>query len=276
VTLRSALGMLVAAALLTMTSCSLLSPSAAPSEPFQDFTVGEFGGIDGRQNILYVRTDGVALLISPTPAAGRLSDHDLSRLQILLTSRQFRQEVKREAQRKAKSPAPVCPDQITTEVTMGSLWMSHTDPCGTKALSTPAFDEIISIVAPAMQGNFDGPVENTEPRLRPLRLERLPLQDQPGYTITIDAAVRGMITMAGRKSELHDLSVQQRDTVRLLLARLVDTPVVPCTSTVRYWLHIDPESPGSGPKISGPDCGFPQRQPEFHALTTLLENAFGV
>lgn len=275
-TLRRAIGMLVAATLLTMTSCSLTSPLAAPSEPFQDFTVGEFGGIDGRQNILYVRTDGVALLISPTPAAGRLSDQELSRLQTLLTSKQFRQEVKREAERKAKSPAPVCTDQITTELTMGRLWMSRTDPCGSKAPPTPAFDEIVSILAPAMQGNFDGPVETTEPRLRPLRLERLPLQDQPGYTITIDAAARGMITMAGRKSELHDLSIQQRDTVRLLLARLVETPVVPCTSTVRYRLYIDPEPPGSGPKISGPDCGFPQRQPEFHALTRLLENAFGV
>jgi hypothetical protein len=26
----------------------------------------------------------------------------------------------------------------------------------------------------------------------------------------------------------------------------------------------------------GPDCGFPQRQPEFRALTVLLETAFGV
>jgi hypothetical protein len=85
-----------------------------------------------------------------------------------------------------------------------------------------------------------------------------------------------MITMAGRRSELHDLSIQQRDTLRLLLARLAETPVVPCTSTVRYRLHIDPEPRGSGTKISGPDCGFPQRQPEFHALTTLLENAFGI
>jgi hypothetical protein len=42
---------------------------ATPSEPFSDFSVGEFGGIDGRQNILYVRAaDGVALLISRAPS----------------------------------------------------------------------------------------------------------------------------------------------------------------------------------------------------------------
>jgi hypothetical protein len=280
------MGMLLAVAVLTATGCAFVGPSAAPSEPFGDFSVGEFGGIDGRQNILYVRADGTALLISRTPAAGRLSDQDVGRLKILLTSRQFRQEVEREAERKAKSPAPVCTDQITTDVTMGSLWMSRTDPCGTQAAPAPAFEEIISIVAPAMQGNFDGPVNTTEPRLLPMRLVRLLVQDQLPYTIKIDAAGRAMITIAGRKPEVHDLSIQQRDTVRLLLARLVETPVVSCTSPVHYQLQIDtwpnipgPNIPGPnipGPEISGPDCGFPQRQPEFHALTVLLENAFGV
>jgi hypothetical protein len=270
------MGMLVATTVLTVTGCAFIGPSAAPSEPFGDFSVAEFGGLDGRQNILYVRADGTALLISRTPAAGRLSDQDLSRLKTLLTSRQFRQEVGREAERKAKSPAPVCTDQITTEVTMGSLWMSRTDPCGTEAAPAPAFEEIVSIVAPAMQGDFDGPVNTTEPRLLPMRLDRLLVQDQPAYTIKIDAAGRAMITIAGRTSEPHDLSIQQRDTMRLLLARLIETPVVSCTSPVHYQLQIDTEPKSSGPKISGPDCGFPQRQPEFHALTVLLENAFGV
>ena len=146
------MAMVMALAVLSVAGCSLLGPWAAPSEPFGDFSLGEFGGIDGRQNIVYVRADGVALLVSRMPAAGRLSGHDLSRLKTLLTSRQFRQEVKGEVERKAKSPAPVCADQITTEVTMGSLWMSRTAPCGTEAAPTPAFDEIVSILTPAMRG----------------------------------------------------------------------------------------------------------------------------
>jgi hypothetical protein len=149
------MAMVMALAVLSVAGCSLLGPRAAPSEPFGDFSLGEFGGIDGRQNIVYVRADGVSLLVSPMPAAGRLSDQDLSRLKTLLTSRQFRQEVKREAERKAESAAPVCADQITTEVTMGSLWMSRTAPCGTEATPTPAFDEIVSILTPAMQGNYN-------------------------------------------------------------------------------------------------------------------------
>jgi hypothetical protein len=165
----------------------------------------------------------------------------------------------------------VCSDQITTEVTMGSLWMSRTGPCGTEALPAPAFEEIISIVTPAMQGNFDGPVDTAEPPLRPMRLHRLQVQDQPAYAIKIDAAGQAMITTAGRKSELHDMSIQQRDTVRLLQARIIETPVVPCTYAAHYQLYID-----SPPASSGPDCGFLQRQPEFRALTVLLENAFGV
>jgi hypothetical protein len=274
--LRRAIGILVAAALLSVAGCSPIGTSAAPSEEFGDFSVGEFGGIDGRQNIVYVRSDGVALVISRMPAAGRLSDQEMSRLKTLLTSKEFRQEVRREAERKAKSPAPVCSDQITTEVTMGRLWMSRTGPCGTEAFPAPAFEEIMSIVAPAMDGNFDGPVDTAEPPLRPMLLERLQVQDQPAYRIKTDAAGRVMITTAGRKSELHDLSIQQRDTVRLLLARLIETPVVPCTSTAHYQLHIDTALNTSGPAISGPDCAFPQRQPEFHALTVLLENAFGL
>jgi hypothetical protein len=41
--------MLLTAALLITTGCSLLDPTAAPVEPFGAFIVGEFGGIDGRQ-----------------------------------------------------------------------------------------------------------------------------------------------------------------------------------------------------------------------------------
>jgi hypothetical protein len=80
-----------------------------------------------------------------------------------------------------------------------------------------------------------------------------------------------MITIAGRQSELHELTIQQRDTVRLLLARVIEKPVVPCTTTAHYRLQVDEE-----PSVSGPDCGFPQRQFEFRALTVLLETAFGV
>jgi hypothetical protein len=256
-------------ATLAVAGCSLIGPSAVPSEPFRDFSVGEFGGIDGRQNILYVWADGVALLISRMPASGRLSEQALQRLQTLLTSRQFRQEVAREARRKSQAPAPVCTDQITTEVMIGGLSMSRTEPCGEKSEQTPAFDEILSIVTPAMRGSFDGPVDSAEPRLLSMRLQRLQLQDQPAYTIKVDASARAMITIAGRRSELHELSIQQRDTVRLLLARVIEKPVVPCTTTAHYRLQVDKEPP-----VSGPDCGFPQRQPEFKALTVLLETAF--
>ncbi len=198
--MRRALAIMGAAVLLVITGCSLTGPVAVPSEPFGDFVVGEFGGIDGRQNILYVRADGVALLVSRQPASGRLSDQTLGRLRSLLTSPQFQQEVA-EAQRKERAPVPVCTDQITTEVTMGGLSMSRSDPCREKPEPTPAFDEITSLVAPALRGNFDGPVDTTEPRLVPLRLERIQHQDEPAYVITIDAAARAKIMISGRTPE---------------------------------------------------------------------------
>jgi hypothetical protein len=81
--LRRRVAVLMTAAALAVAGCSLIGPSAVPSEPFSDFSVGEFGGIDGRQNVLYVRADGVALLISRMPAAGRLSEQALQQLQTL-------------------------------------------------------------------------------------------------------------------------------------------------------------------------------------------------
>jgi hypothetical protein len=125
--------------------------------------------------------------------------------------------------------------------------MSQTEPCGVESQPTPAFDEIVSIVAPAMTGNFDGPVETAEPPLFPVRLERMEHQNQAAHVIKVDAAGRGTIRLAGGGSKQRDLSVQQRDTLRLLIARIIEEPVVPCTS--------------------GPDCGFRERQPEFGALT---------
>jgi hypothetical protein len=201
---------------------------------------------------LHVRADGVALLISRAPAAGQLNDPDLSRLRTLLTSEQFRKEVS-EAQRNLPTPQQVCSDQITNEVTMGRLSISRTEPCGAESEPTPAFDEILSIVAPAMSGNFDRPVDITEPRRFPMRLERLQVRDQPAYTIKIDGAGRAMITISGRESELHSLSVQQRDTIRLLIARITEMPVTPCTSKAYYRLRVDKEPAVSGPV---PIAGF--------------------
>ena len=263
--------MLIAAVLLTIAGCSLVGRAAVPSEPLGDFVVGEFGGIDGRQNILHVRTDGVALLVSRAPAAGKLSDQTMSRLQSLLMSSSSRREVARDAKRKERAPVPVCADQITTEVTMGNLSMSRSDPCQEESEPTPAFDEILSLVAPALDGNFDGPVDSTEPRLFPLRLERIQAHDQPAYTITVRFRRARHDHGVGRTSELHALSVSERDTLRLLLARVIEKPVAACTVPASYRLHVEKEAP-----VDGADCAFPERQPEFHALAAMLENDFGV
>ena len=87
----------------------------------------------------------------------------------------------------------------------------------------------------------------------------------------MDAAGRGMMTVAGGKPRQRELTVQQRDTLRLLIARISEKPVIPCTSTAYYRLQADMQ-----PAISGADCAFPERQPEFHALTVLLEDAFNL
>ena len=124
--------------------------------------------------------------------------------------------------------------------------------------SDSAFDEITGILAPGAAGNFDGPADTAQPRLFPMSLQRIQLQDRPAYVIKIDAAGRAKIMISGRTSEWHSLSVQQRDTVRLLVARVIEKPVAPCTSQAYYRLQVDKK-----PAAEGPDCGFPDGSSSF-------------
>ena len=150
--------------------------------------------------------------------------------------------------------------------------MSRSDPCREKSEPTPAFDEITGILAPALRGNFDGPADTAEPRLFPMSLQRIQLQDRPAYTIKIDAAGRAKIMISGRTSEWHSLSVQQRDTVRLLVARVIEEACFPL-----YVAGLLPACRSTRSRRSRDlIAGFRERQLEFRALTALLENAFGV
>ena len=268
--IQRAVGILVVALLLAPAGCSP-DPPPAPAEPFGEFAVGEFGGIDGRQNILRVRPDGTALLISRQPAAGRLSGEAMGRLRTLLTSEQFRQEVAREAEWNAKPKKWVCSDQIITEVSMGALSLSRSGPCGEEDLPpAPAFAEILTIVGSARRGEFAGPVGADQPRLVPVRLERLDVTSEPGYVIMVDSLGRGSIRVPGQAARMGALVPGERDVLRLLIPQLTSSPVTPCQSTERYRLRVDGPVP-----VSGSDCQFRGRYPEFRAMVTVLESSFG-
>ncbi len=267
--IQRAVGILVVAMLLVAGGCSP-DPPPVPAEPFGEFAVGEFGGVDGRQNILRVRPDGNALLISRQPAAGRLSGEAMGRLRTLLTSEQFRQEVAREAEWNAKPKTWVCSDQIITEVRMGALSMSRSGPCGGEDLPpAPAFTEILTIVGSARRGDFAGPVDADQPRLVPVRLERLDGTGEPGYVIVVDSLGRGSIRVPGQAARTGALEPGERDILRLLIPQLTSSPVTPCQSTEHYRLRVDGPVP-----VSGSDCQFHGRYPEFRALVTVLESSF--
>ena len=270
VLMRRRLGIITAAlaGLLLLGGCAVVAPLAeprlAPPEPFGDFSVGEFGGVDGRQNILRVRADGVALSISSRPAAGRIDADTMRRLRELLTSEQFRMEVARENERPTDDPVR-CSDQITTEVRMGTLVLRRSDPCGSRDRPpAPAFSEIWSLLADARRGAFAAAVGATGPALVPVRVERL---TDPGYVITVDAAGAGTVSVAGGPARPGRLDRPQQDTLRLLLAELRDGGNVTCSATARYRIQID------GAEVR-PDCN--RRYPEQRSTLVLLEDAFGV
>ena len=70
---RRLAGLVLVDALLGAAWCSPKTPPE-PSEPFGDFADGQFGGVAGLQEILRVRADGNAVLISREPASGRFTE----------------------------------------------------------------------------------------------------------------------------------------------------------------------------------------------------------
>lgn len=268
---RRLAGLMLVAALIGAAGCTP-ETSPEPPEPFGDFAVGQFGGVAGLQEILRVRADGNAVLVAREPASGRFTEQEMGRLRTLLTSEQFRQEVARELEWKRKPRKIECSDQIITEVSMGALSLSRSGPCGKEDLpDAPAFNEILTIVGPARRGDFAGPVAASEPRLVPVRLERLATSSRPGYLITIDRQGVGSITTDGGAVRRGALAPADRDTVRLLIPELISGPITPCQSTEYYRVRIE-----SGTPLSAADCEFRRRYPEFRALVKVLETAFGV
>jgi len=268
---RRLAGLMLVAALLASAGCTP-EASSEPPEPFGDFAVGQFGGVAGLQEILRVHADGNALLIAREPASGRLSAEDMDRLRTLLTSEQFRQEVALELEWKRKPRKIECSDQIITEVSMGSLSLSRSGPCGKEDLpDAPAFNEILTIVGPARRGDFAGPVDGSEPRLVPIRLERLTTSSRPGYLITIDRPGEGSIKLEGAAARRGALASADQDTLRLLIPELTSGPITPCQSTEYYRIRIE-----GAPPVDAADCEFRRRYPEFRAMVQVLETAFGV
>ena len=140
---------------------------------------------------------------------------------------------------------------------MGSLSLSRSGPCGKEDLpDAPAFNEILTIVGPARRGDFAGPVDASEPRLVPIRLERLATSSRAGYLITTDRRGDGSITMEGATVRRGALPPADRDTVRLLIPELTSGPITPCQSTEYYRVRIEGATP-----VSASDCGFRRRYP---------------
>jgi hypothetical protein len=270
--LRSRAGsfaLLLAFGVLAATACARLDPTRDPSSTlapkvtFGDLTLEETGGVDGRRNLLLVRSDGVAISMSWTPSAGQLGSDTMTRLRGLLESEQFRREVTRSAE----PESPQCSDQVTMRLVMGDLAISQTGPCPTGVAPTPAFDEILKILSPPLRGEFDHPVSAGEPRLVPIRLEAQAESGQPAHVITVDSRGRAVKTTAGTEPVRRTLDAGQQDTLRLLLDRLQSKPPVDCAKPGRYRAVI-----GGKTTVTIAECQYFYTQPELRAVVNLLES----
>jgi hypothetical protein len=255
-----ALGVLAAAACARLDPTRDPAPTPVPKVAFSDFTLEETGGVDGRHNVLLVRTDGVAISMSWKPSAGQLSPDTMTRLRTLLESEQFRIEVARGGE----TASPQCSDQITMRLVMGALAISQTGPCPTGAAPTPTFGEILRILSAPLRGEFDRPVPGGEPRLVPIRLEVRAEAGQPAHVITVDARGRAVKTTPGTAPVRRTLEAVKQDTLRLLLDRLQSTPPVECAKPGRYRAVIDG-------KTTVTECDYFYTQPELRAVVNLVE-----
>ncbi len=245
-------------------------PRPAPNVPFEGVRLSETGGVDGRRNTLEVGSDGVALLLTAAPAAGRIAPDDLARLRTVLESEQFRREAAAEAERRS---GPIsCSDTITTAVTMGPLTVSRTEPCGsTRGGDTPAYEQVLQILDPAWHGEFAAPLGGGPPSAVPLELRRPARGDVGGYRVRIDAGGRAALRLDGSAERRRTLDTADQDTLRVVAARIVERPAQPCDRDPAYLLRI------GGPRpVSGGDCAFTDRSREVRALITVVEDAFGL
>ena len=189
-------------------------------------------------------------------------------MRTLLESEQFRREVAAET-----SPEPPqCSDQITLTVAMGPLQMSRTGPCPSgNDRSTPAYDEIVSIASAPLRGAYDRPVPTGPPELVPVRLAAAEAAGEPGYVINVDARGRGTLILEGAPPVRRTLPDGERDTLRLLLARLMAAPAVDCADPGRRRAIIGGRDP-----VTVIECQSYGSQPEFRAASALLERQFEV
>jgi hypothetical protein len=254
------LGVLATAACARLDPTRNPAPTPAAKVAFSDFTLEETGGIDGRHNVLLVRTDGVAISMSWKPAAGQLSQDTVTRLRTLLESEQFRIEVARGGE----PEPPQCSDQITMRLVMGALAISQTGPCPTDTAPTPAYDEILSILSAPLRGEFDRLVPGGEPKLVPIRLEAQADAGKAAHVITVDARGRAVKTTPGATPVRRTLETSEQDTLRLLLDRLRSGPPVECAKPGRYRAVI-------AGAFTVTECQYFYAQPELRAVVNLLE-----
>jgi hypothetical protein len=246
-------------------ACSIL-PSQPGSTTDQPFTVSEAGGVDGRTNTLLVRPDGVAVLMSRRPAAGQLQPATLDRVRTLLASDDLREE----AATASRERVPVCPDSLSVTLTIGDLTMTETGSCrGVTQAPSPAFDEIVRLLTPALSGRFDGPVVGDQPHLVPVRIEGRPLGQQQESVFAVDAEGQARRTTPGGPDDVRRLTADDRDVLRLLLERLQAGRIEPCVGSSRYLVTITGRT-----EVAAPDCGFADHQAEVRAVVALIENRF--
>lgn len=211
-------GLLIAGlATTTAAGCSLLPPEPLPLVRFGAFTITITGGVAGVFRQLQVTPDdGIGLVLTERPAAGRISRPTLDRIGAVLESEAFRREAAR------PRPDDVrCSDTFVATLRMGTLTASREDPCAPSP--APEWDRLTALLQPFWDGTFEEPLPDL-PAPPPILIREIASGRPTGRRVELGPDGQATLRSADRVLRTGRLEVRQLEALTVLAARPLCRP----------------------------------------------------
>ena len=235
---------------------------------FGEFSVTRSGGVAGVHDELRVSPDGLAVELSPDLRVGRLSADRMAQARRLLES----DELAREARAARRDDDDGCVDTFVTGVRMGDFSMAAPGSCGaSRPRATPAFDELLTVVAGARRGVFDEPLGPGDALASSVRVTQPGASGREPFTIDVDQDGTATLRRAGAAPERVDLDGDQREGVGFVADGLLGVTPTACAQPSSPTIEVVGRD---GRRVGGSACGFGARRVDAYAVLEELSRLF--
>ncbi|MFC7618754.1 hypothetical protein [Microlunatus sp. GCM10028923] len=252
-------GLLIAALGTTAAGCALLPPEPLPLTPFGAFTVTVTGGVAGIFRQLRVTPDdGIGLVLTDSPAAGRIGRQTLDRIGTLLESEAFRREAARPRPDEMR-----CSDTFVATLRMGALTARREDPCAPSP--APEWDKLTALLQPFWEGNFEEPLPEA-PAPPPILVQEIASGRPTGRRVELGPTGQATLRTADRVLQTRRLEAPQLEALTVLATGPLCRPSR--TFDDGFLIRIGDQQPvGPVGNRIGSDC------PELGAIAQLARTA---